>query len=276
MDSQLFFICFLTFVIHLIGTLAYSVRIAGTRTRRIAISFAMFNILVLVSRISNTFQGPLLAGRVEGNLHNPQHNMFADFQWLLLSASLATVVGAFMIPSCQRFFSRAVIYFQNHRSLPKLFFHCLKIEKIKQIPEVICLPTIKNVTKLRLSKGITVNILLMNVVAVALWTIGVFASLYAGYLDPEVRMTSSNLSSIINGFATIMMFVFIDPHLSVMTDDVVQDKMSEADFRKGIIWLVASRLAGTILAQTLLIPAANIVVYVAQLILHPKGMFLIF
>ena len=29
MNKQLVFICFLTFVIHLIGTLAYSVRIAG-------------------------------------------------------------------------------------------------------------------------------------------------------------------------------------------------------------------------------------------------------
>lgn len=35
MDTQLFLICFLTFVIHLIGTLAYSVRIAGVRTKRI-------------------------------------------------------------------------------------------------------------------------------------------------------------------------------------------------------------------------------------------------
>ncbi|MFL6281063.1 MAG: lipid II flippase family protein [Vicinamibacterales bacterium] len=37
MDRGLLVICALTFVIHLIGTLAYSVRIAGTRTRRIAL-----------------------------------------------------------------------------------------------------------------------------------------------------------------------------------------------------------------------------------------------
>jgi hypothetical protein len=63
MDLQLAVICILTFVIHLIGTLAYSVRIAGVRTRRIAVSFALFNILVLVSRTSNSFQGPFLAKR---------------------------------------------------------------------------------------------------------------------------------------------------------------------------------------------------------------------
>lgn len=49
MDINLAIICLLTFIIHLIGTLAYSVRIAGVRTRRIAVSFALFNILALVS-----------------------------------------------------------------------------------------------------------------------------------------------------------------------------------------------------------------------------------
>lgn len=68
MDKQLLLICFLTFVIHLIGTLAYSVRIAGIRTRRIAVSLALFSILVLVSRTANSFLGPFLAKRVESNL----------------------------------------------------------------------------------------------------------------------------------------------------------------------------------------------------------------
>src|SRR4051794_24227841 len=44
MDKGLTLIFVLTFVIHLIGTLAYSVRIAGTRTRRVAISLSLFNI----------------------------------------------------------------------------------------------------------------------------------------------------------------------------------------------------------------------------------------
>jgi len=61
MDANLLFICLLTLVIHVVGTLAYAVRIAGVRTRRIAISFSLFNILALISRTSNSFQGPFLA-----------------------------------------------------------------------------------------------------------------------------------------------------------------------------------------------------------------------
>ena len=88
----------------------------------------------------------------------------------------------------------------------------------------------------------------------------------AGALDPAVRVTSSTLSSIINGGATIMMAVFIDPHLSGMTDDVVEGRLSEAEFRGAIVWLVGSRLAGTLLAQLLFVPSAQLIVFVAQIL----------
>lgn len=65
MDTELLLICALTALINLIGALAYAARIAGVRTGRIALSFALFNILLLVSRTSNGFLGPFLAKRIE-------------------------------------------------------------------------------------------------------------------------------------------------------------------------------------------------------------------
>src|SRR5271154_2968776 len=98
MDTQLVVICVLTFVIHLIGTLAYAARIAGVRTRRIAVSFALFNVLVLVSRTSNSFQGPFLAKRIEATLRGGlSTHLLSDFRWLILSATAATVVGALAV-----------------------------------------------------------------------------------------------------------------------------------------------------------------------------------
>jgi len=114
--------------------------------------------------------------------------------------------------------------------------------------------------------AISTGVVILNMLAIALWTVGVFASLYAGCLNPSLRVTSSTLSSVVNGVATIMMFVFIDPHLSTMTDDVVEGKVSEARFRQAIIWLTASRLAGTILAQLFLVPAATLLVLVATVL----------
>ena len=109
----LFVLCSLTFVIHLVGTLAYAVRIAGVRTGRIAVSFALFNVLILVSRTSNTFQGPFLAKRVEQGISaaGSGGSILSDMRWLLLAATAATLVGAVFIPTFQRWFSRAVQHF---------------------------------------------------------------------------------------------------------------------------------------------------------------------
>ncbi len=264
MDKNLAIIFVLTFIIHLIGTLAYSVRIAGVRTRRIAVSFALFNILVLVSRTSNSFQGPFLSKRVEEILVHPTtHDMLSDFRWLLFSATLATAVGAFLIPTFQRYFSHAVQEFQVHRSIPRLLLHICFRGGLAQIKDSASVPASRNVTALRDDHGVSPATIALNVVAVALWTVGVFAALYAGYLNPRLRMTSSQLSSLINGVATVLMFIVIDPQLSVMTDDVVEGRLSEPAFRRTIVWLVGSRFVGTLIAQIMLVPAAGLIVFVA-------------
>ena len=265
MDTQLLIICFLTFVIHLIGTLAYAVRIAGVRTRRIAVSFSLFNILILVSRTSNSFQGPFLAKRIENDIAGGvSSGLLGDFRWMLFSATLATIVGALLIPTFQRIFSRAVLHFQEHRSIPRLLLRMFFTGGLAQIKDVASLPAAANVTQIRSAKGISPWVVALNVAAVALWTIGVFASLYAGYLNPALRVTSSTLSAVVNGTATILMFVFIDPQMSVMTDDVMEGRTSEPQFRRAVVWLVVSRFGGTLLAQVLLLPAAILVVNVAE------------
>lgn len=265
MDGQLFLIFGLTFVIHLIGTLAYSVRIAGTRTGRIAVSFALFNILVLVSRTSNSFQAPLLAKRVEENLLvGSLSGAAGDFRWLLLAAALATLTGAVLIPTFQRLFSRAVASFSVRRSVPYLLLHGFSKAGLSHLKDSIRIPARENLSQLGARDGVPMRVVVLNTLAVSLWTVGVFSALYAGYLNPELRVTATTLSGVVNGLATIMLFVVVDPYLSVVTDDVVEGKASESALRRTVVWLVGSRLAGTVLAQALLIPAAVVIVRVAQ------------
>lgn len=56
MINQLIIVMCLTFIIHLISTLSYAVRIVSIRTKKVALTISLFNILVLVSRTANTFQ----------------------------------------------------------------------------------------------------------------------------------------------------------------------------------------------------------------------------
>ena len=132
--------------------------------------------------------------------------------------------------------------------------------------EEVSLPGRAHLGALRKPLGVSWTVLAGNALAQALLLVGVVASLYAGYLFPEYRVTASQLSAVVNGFATILLFVLIDPQLSVMTDDVVAGKVSEPMFRRTIVWLSLSRVAGTLLAQALFLPAAWLVVYAAGVV----------
>ncbi len=73
-------------------------------------------------------------------------------------------------------------------------------------------------------------------------------------LNPDFRLTAVGLSAVINGVATILLFVFIDPYLSVLTDDVMDGRTSEPSFRRAVVWLAGSRILGTLMAQLMLVP----------------------
>ena len=265
MDAQLAVICILTFAIQLIGALAYSARIAGVRTGRIAMSFALFNVLVLLSRLSNGFLGPFLASRIERALAaGTGERLLHDFRLVLLSATVATVAGTVMVPTVQRWFSSAIGEFQEHRSMSRLLLHAFARGGIGYLRNTTTPPRLAHFKDLSKPRGVSLRVIFLNVVAQALLTVGVIASLYAGYLYPEYRVTASQLSAIVNGMATLMLFILIDPQLSVMTDDVVAGKVSEPVFRRTIVWLSLSRVAGTVLAQALFLPAAWLVVAAAR------------
>ena len=266
MTYQIALVLGLTFLINLITTLSYSVRIVGIRTGRIAVSFALFNILVLVSRTANGFQAPLLASTIEKNINSGQGANLLDFRLIILSCTISTIIGGLLIPTFQRLLSIAVEKFSIYKSVPKVLFYGFTRTGITSIKENFVIPSSKNLRGIDLKTDFPWKVFIMNVIAVAIVTIGVLSSLYAGYFNPEFRTTASSLSAIINGVATILMFVFIDPFLSVMTDDVVLGKTSESLFRRYIVYMVFARVIGTLIAQIMLIPAARIISMTAGII----------
>jgi hypothetical protein len=173
------------------------------------------------------------------------------------------VVGALLTPTFQRLMTRAVARFAGERSLGRLVLRLFSPAGVAVVRESVALPSIDHLAAPAGRRRLPVRIVVINTVATAIWTVGVFASLYAAHLDPGLRVTSSSLSGIVNGVATILLFVMVDPHLSLITDDVLQGRASEAFFRRCIVWMLVSRLAGTLLAQLLLIPAARLIAFVA-------------
>lgn len=47
MSTQIIFVLFLSFIIYIIATLGYSVRIVGVKTGRIAVAFSQITFIIL-------------------------------------------------------------------------------------------------------------------------------------------------------------------------------------------------------------------------------------
>ncbi|MBU3159467.1 lipid II flippase Amj family protein [Clostridium frigoris] len=267
MSTQVIIVLILTIIISIISTLAYSVRIVGVRTGRIAVSFAVFNIFALVSRTANSVQAPLLAKTIESTIKtgNPQ-SLLSTFRWILFSTTVATIIGSALMPTFIKLFGKVVESFSINRSIPKLLMHAFSKSGIEQFKSSVTKPKKENLAQLKNFKTMPKKIILLNTIAFSISTVGVLASLYAGCLNPELRTTCSTLSAVINGGATILMVIFIDPFISILTDDVINGECSQVQFDRCIIFIVGGLIVGTILAQFLLIPAAQVISFIAKLI----------
>ena len=267
MSTLVIIVLILTMIISIISTLAYSVRIVGVRTGRIAVSFAVFNIFALVSRTANSIQAPLLAKTIESTIKigNPQ-SLLSTFRWILFSTTIVTIIGAALMPTFIKVFEKVVESFSVNRSIPKLLLHAFSKSGIEQFKSSVTKPRKENLAQLKNFKAMPKKIILLNSIAFSISTVGVLASLYAGCLNPDLRTTCSTLSAVINGSSTILMVIFIDPFISILTDDVINGECSQMQFDRCIIFIVGGLIVGTILAQFLLIPAAQVISFIAKLI----------
>jgi hypothetical protein len=185
---------------------------------------------------------------------------------IIFSCTLATIAGGLLIPTFQRVLSRAVINFSTHKSMSRLIYHGFSKAGVLYFKDNLTIPLKGNISGVEWRQEFPWKMFILNVVAVAILTIGVLSAVYASYLNPDYRTTASNLSAFINGFATILMFTFIDPQLSAMTDDVTLGKCSEALFRRYIVYMTIARLMGTLLAQAIFVPSSELLAYIATVI----------
>jgi len=266
-DKLMLVILLLTIIIHCVNTLAYSVRIVGVRTGKIAISFALFNVVALGSRFANTIHSFLFSVRVDASikLHDTA-GIVMNLRYILIAATVGSLIAAFLIPTFQRVYTKAVNAFNYHRSLHKLIFYGFSRSGIRQFKENIKMPSRSNIEHAMKFNRVPVKVFLLNIIVVALLSVGVLSVMYASVLLPENRTQIAFMGPIITGVAAIILSLFIDPHLSIMTDDVLEGLVSEAEFRNNVMFMVFGRVIGTIVAQILLVPSAFLIVKIALLI----------
>ena len=112
--------------------------------------------------------------------------------------------------------------------------------------------------------GIPMQLILLNVVITAIYTTGVLSAAYAAALVPPTKAIAASLSSgLVNGVATVLFTVLVDPRAAVITDQAMRGEIEVRVADTLVAYLIGSKFAGTLLAQLVFIPAAWVIAHLA-------------
>ncbi|MDU1848427.1 MAG: lipid II flippase Amj family protein [Niallia nealsonii] len=250
LTTGLILIALFIFIIHSIETLAYAVRLSGARVKMIASALSLFNIMVIVSILANMMQQPFTGSLID---NPPKENTLefveAQLRILIGASTLGTLFGIILFPTFIALFSRAIIHLSEEKgSVPSLIKRLFSLQYIKRGLTHFSLPKFKYLRGTRI-KEIPIGLFCVNMIITAIYTIGVLSALYAALLVPERSATTIMTSGLINGIATILLVIFINPKLSAMADDVVNQRGNYNKLKSLSLMMVTSRLLGKILAQ---------------------------
>lgn len=257
-----------TMIIHWVETLAYSMRWAGVKTQQLAIAMSFVTSTLLISRLSNMVQAPLLGAMVDAAILRGSPDSIRQLEYsfriIIGSACLGTVLGIVVTPTAIQWFSIAIQQFAHHGSMPRLLFQLLNPKNWPKLARMVTIPRWHMVGKLKLA-GLPRRFLVMNMIVTPVYTIGVLCSLLAGAMLPEFRATAIQLSGLVNGIATILLVMFVDPAGARITDQVNRGTRPIADLKSVVVWLQLGRLLGIlVLSQLLLMPFTWYIMVVAR------------
>lgn len=252
--ENILLISFFTLIIHTTDTLSYAIRLAGVRTGKLAVALSLTGMIVLVSRTSNLIQGPMTGGLIDF-AKKTNLDVESYFRVIIAAASAGTALAILLFPLFVTLSIRVIAHLEVAGSIPQMIKNSVSIEKLKQVGYHLRHSGWDMLSRFRLA-GIPKRLMLLNCLVTAIYTVSVLAVLYASLLVPEYEATVLMSSGLINGFATIIFTILVDPQIALLTDRALQGKAEAETIQKVFIWLMISRFIGTLLAQLLLLPAA--------------------
>jgi hypothetical protein len=238
-------------------------RLAGVRTRRVATGLTLFNLFATTGRLLNLFYAPLLSSLTDHarNTHDVA-GFDGSMRLVMIAATLGAALGGALIPWSVRILERGIGTFERTGSLVTALGRLATPSVFTWVFSEFRLPTAET---LRYSaKSLPKSFLIWNIVVTAFWVAGPLAALYASVLAPDVTATCIALSGLITGVATITLTLIVDPAAALITDQAALGQRPEADVKAMLLYLVLTAVAGTILSQLLLSPAAGVIAYVAR------------
>jgi hypothetical protein len=178
---------------------------------------------------------------------------------VILAATIGTLFGIILIPSFLKIFEKAVKRLELTGSVPTLVVEALQVNNIKRIVRSTVRPSKTMLEKLRFRE---IPKRLLGVEHCCHRNIygGILAAYYSALLVPEqARLAAGASSGMINGMASILLTLFIDPKSAIITDQALRGKRPYTDVKALVVLLIGTKFIGTLFGQVLFIPAAQII-----------------
>lgn len=261
--GKLSFIFMMIALTNFFDTTSYAARIAGVRSKQLAISNSLFAMLTFGSRMT-TFLYLTPIGTLADQAINKGFDPLFALQFVLLGATVGTGLGVALLPPTVRFYELGIERMEREGTAMRVFKSLfLTKDGLRDLGRCWVKPKWSMWKGISL-QGVPKDMVIMNAVLYSFFTVGSIAALYAGSLAPDYRLTASSLSPAINAIAAFLLLFLVDPRGAIIMDQGIHRKLSMEVVKSSMVFLAVSRLVGTALSILVLYPAAKAVAFLAQ------------
>jgi len=146
-DRAVIVVAILIGFMALVDTLALSIRTSGALTRRLATALALFNLIIVLARLSNLIQAPIVGNMADKtDVADPvlREMLVEGLRWkihvIIFATTIGTLLGGFLTPTFIRVFQRMIEVFDRVRTLPRVLFYMLHPRRWLHLPRYFALP----------------------------------------------------------------------------------------------------------------------------------------
>lgn len=254
-------------IVTLKASTTVAARIAAVMTLRVATAIAIYNFFFLITRIAQQIYAPIIGSLVDVAVKNKAFSTLdGQIRWIIFGSTIGAALGWLLMPTFIEIYRKAINGMERFGSLPKLLLITIfSISSWKKVIECFRVPSLLGV-HFRDVKDIPRNFLIGNVIVIAIHTVGLMASTYASALYPEFARTSTLLSSVVNGVATIVLSIVVDPISALLTDEAVAGKRPIEHVKTMAVFLACGTVLGTIISQIIFLPAAQFIKFCSSIL----------
>ena len=147
-------------------------------------------------------------------------------------------------------FQRGIQLLEQLGTLPRTLAYGLR--RFSHFPRYFAAPQLSHLTAYSDFRVLPYQVLIYNIFVTCFYSIGVMSTVLAASVDHSVAGTAILLSGIVNGIATMTLFIIVDPPAAVVVENCISGTRPVSHAKIMNVTLVITRLMGCLLALLLL------------------------